>query len=201
MQLLLLSGLSNAGKSSFADFLEAQGLGTHVPLDKYFLPVPESVTFLEWVQSPASIDWGLLQAHIHRLSEGNECYSPAFDGWASGQRLCEGGDLKHKESRLMKPNGLGIVAGCLSFEYPGSSNVLMKVFVQTEFKTIANRLGFAGKGSVGEFLTQRLSSNYLRIAKYEDTADLSVSGECLDTERLEYLELILRRSECRPKMN
>ena len=196
MQLLLISGLSNAGKTSFADFLEEQGLGTHIPLDKYFLPVPKTISFLDWVQSSVSIDWSLLQSHIDRLSEGNECYSPAYDGWGSGQRLCEGGDQPHKKNRLMKPSDLAIVPGCLSFEHPESSSAMMKVFVRSEYYTIANRLGFDGNGNVEDFLHLRLTPNYLEIAKYEDDADLSVSGECSYPERLEYLEPIRRKLTC-----
>ena len=196
MQLLLISGLSNAGKTSFADFLEDQGVGTHIPLDKYFLPVPEAASFLDWVQSPGSIDWELLQAHIDRLSGGDECFSPAFDGWGSGTRLCEGGDQSHEANRLMTPSEVGIIPGCLSFEYPGPSEVLMKVFVSTELDTLADRLGYKKDEPVDEFLNRRLTSHYLEIAKYEGVADLSVSGECADTERLEYLEAIDRKLTC-----
>jgi uridine kinase len=193
MQLVLLSGLSNAGKSSFADFLEQQGIGPHVPLDKYFLPVPESTTFLNWVQHPQSIDWILLQSHLERLAEGNDCYSPAFDGWGSGKRLCIGGSESHPKNRLMKSNDVCIIPGCLSFEYPGAFSVAMKIFVDTDVRTIANRLGMEIEENLEGFLIRSLTHHYPEVLEYRRFADLSVSGDCSDSKRLEYLDLIRRK--------
>ena len=197
-RLLLIAGISNAGKSSFADFLEKELGVTHVPLDKYFLSVPAGTDFLNWVQSPASIDWDLLEDHLGILANGSECYSPAFDPWGSGQRLTDGGDIDHPRSRLMKPgNGIYAVPGCLAFEYSGSSAVAAKIFVTTNLQTVASR--HAGRNvpeaEINPVLNQRLTDRYPHILAYQDEADLVLSGEATDAMRLEYRDLLQTRLE------
>jgi hypothetical protein len=90
--LVLVSGLSRAGKSTFArQFCEAIPGAQHLPLDHYFLAVPPGLHFLDWVQSPASLDWATLRAHLAQLSSGQSCYTPCLDWEGSGQRLSDGG--------------------------------------------------------------------------------------------------------------
>ena len=193
-KLVLVSGLSNSGKSSFADFLEGELGSTHVPLDKYFLSVPEQTTFLDWVQSPESIDWSLLEKHLNILTSGQECYTPAYDPWVSGQRLSEGGGDFHPRSRLMHPSEkFYVVAGCLAFEMPINSYQVTRIFIDVPLQIVASR--HAGRevsdSEVDTIVINRLTDSYTRILEYRDRADFVFRGDATDRVRLEYSEILV----------
>lgn len=188
-KLLLIAGLSNAGKSSFADLLQKTSSITHVPLDKYFLSVPPGEKFLDWAQSPSSIDWGLLDRHLEILSGGHECYSPAYDPWSTGQRLSEGGDECHPRSRLMEPSDLGYaVTGCFAFECDPEGFSVTRVFVETPLRTIASR--HAGRevlaDEVDQILNSRHTRSYKTLLSYREDADVVVRGDASANEGLRY---------------
>lgn len=179
MKLVLVCGLSHSGKSTLADFFEETAFATHVPLDKYFLPVPKNTTFLSWAQLPESIDWALLSHHIDRLSQGIPCYTPAYDAWDTGTRLSEGGDDHHPMSRLMNPGNRCAIAGCLSFEYQGDYQIAARIFVETKIEIIASRI--CGKKiarqEATKVLEENLTVNYESILGYKEVSNFVFSGD------------------------
>jgi len=196
-ELLLIAGLSNAGKSDFADLIENEQLATHIPLDKYFFSVPKGMVFLDWVQYPESIDWKLLDDHLGILTSGSECFSPAYDHWGSGKRLSKGGFSEHPESRLMIPRDKYVVPGCLAFEYPGVYSVASRIFIETELETIAFRHAMRKieKSEVHKILSEKITSSYPKILQYSGDADFIFSGEATKTMRKEYIRILEKKLE------
>lgn len=192
--LILVSGLSNSGKSSFADFYENHIEGsTHIPLDKYFHSVPKNSTFLDWVQLPESIDWELLLTHIRILNEGKECYTPCIDAWGTGQRLSNGGMNYHPKSRLMKPSTeFYIIPGCLAFHLPKTELQNVKIFMNTPLQIVASRHEKKDVSikEVKTVLTKKLTENYTNILKLEKFSDFSFDGNATDLQRKMYCETI-----------
>ena len=140
--LVLVSGLSRAGKSTFARQLcEAIAGAQHLPLDRYFLAVPPGLRFIDWVQSPASIDWATLRAHLVQLSSGQSCYTPCLDWEGSGQRLSDGGERPHARSvRVAGGAPIYVLPGCHAFAAPRDFMPRYHVFVRTPLALIAERI-------------------------------------------------------------
>ena len=140
MHDILVSGVPRAGKSSFADFIEdTDGRFTHVPLDKYILPVPESSDFLSWVRYPTCVDWDLLSKHMDLLLSGSSCRTPQVSWDGDGQRVSDGGLNDSTVGRLMRPADLGyLMVGTHSFSYRSQHNVV-RVFIETPLQVVASR--------------------------------------------------------------
>jgi uridine kinase len=140
--LVLVSGLSRAGKSTFARQLcEAIAGAQHLPLDRYFLAVPPGLRFIDWVQSPASIDWATLRAHLARLSSGQSCYTPCLDYEGSGRRLSDGGERPHaRRVRVTGGAPIYVLPGCYAFAAPRDFMPRYHVFVRTPLALIAERI-------------------------------------------------------------
>jgi uridine kinase len=176
--LILVSGLPQAGKSSFANAVESlHGDYTHVPLDKYIMEVPEGSSFLAWVASPQCIDWPLLQTHLQRLADGQACFTPAPDWDNRGKRISAGGS--QAGGRLMKPAARGyLLPGCYAFHFPVSHKSIYRVFISTPRSTLAERLTgrSVGEAEVTSILDQHLSRNWEEIEAYSHEADLVISG-------------------------
>lgn len=171
--IVLISGLSQSGKSSFAEAVANAGLGyTHVPLDKYILEVPEGFTFLEWVDSPNCIDWELLQVHLETLKRGEECHTPQFD-FDNRCRRVEG------PGRLLKPAERGyLVPGCHAIRMPLTDGPSFKIFVHTPLNAVASRhLDMeVDEVSAPRILDERHSPGWRKILSYQNEADLVISG-------------------------
>ena len=191
--LVLIAGLSNAGKSSFANLLEERRSITHVPLDKYFLPVPTGELFLHWVQKPESIDWELLDRHLRVLRSGRDCYSPAYDPWGTGQRLSAGENDPHPRSRPMRTSPIGYaVPGCLAFEYANEAFTTIRIFLDVPLQTIASR--HAGRAvasaEIDQFLISNLTPSYKAILNYKECADSVLRGDASEEEQLRCWEAV-----------
>lgn len=139
--LVLIAGLSKAGKSTFADnFCRSIPQSTHVPLDKYFKEVPQGLTFLRWVQSPDSIDWILLREHIELLKSGHDCYTPVLDWRRTGRRVTRGGLKGHDASRIMTGGArYYVIPGCFAFKLPNPDAPVVRVYIDTPRSIIETR--------------------------------------------------------------
>jgi predicted kinase len=191
--LILISGLPRAGKSSFADALESSGAGfTHVPLDKYIKEIPEGLSFLDWVDTPACIDWTLLTAHLEVLAQGMPCHTPQPDWNTRGRRAITGG-------RLMKPARVAyVIPGCHAFRMPYSGGKALKAFIQTPYETIAARLPGSAPGEEAaiETLRRHYTQNWQEVESYSKEADLIISGaDARDTQIARLLDLIKQRRD------
>jgi uridine kinase len=212
--LVLVSGLSRAGKSTFARQLcEAIAGAHHLPLDHYFLAVPPGLRFVDWVQSPVSIDWATLRTHLAQLSSGQSCYTPCLDWEGSGQRLSDGGERPHARSVLV-PGGATtyVLPGCHAFAAPHDFMPRYQVFVHTPLERIVERIlqhKFWGEQALKHTPLERRSGQsvqdwqpilaahqprYRDVLAYEAQADFVVDGT--DTQRETFaraVELIRRR--------
>lgn len=175
--MILVAGLSRAGKSTLADQLATYHDVSHLPLDRYFLPTPDGVRFLDFVQSPDAIDWSLLQEHLAILCDGKPCYSPVIDPWVTGLRLSAGGTEAHPKAMLMQPASTIVLPGCLAFHFaaPGA----LRVFVDTPLAVIAARLEGrpVAAGDVEATLIAHLTDNYHAILAEKRKADVVADGE------------------------
>jgi hypothetical protein len=178
--LVLVTGVPRAGKSSLCDAIEAAGAGfTHVPLDRYVLPVPPGWAFLAWIATPACIAWDLLSAHLALLASGTLCYSPR-PAWERDWRewQCAGGALVHGPGRRMAPAELGyLVAGTHAFHCPPAPRTL-RVFVRTPLEVVAERLTgvrVARRAARG-LVRARLAPNTAAVLRERRRADLIVDG-------------------------
>lgn len=174
---ILISGLPRAGKTTIADALAAVGY-THVPLDRYIRRMPEGVSFLEWVSSPACIDWDLLSHHLSALQQGQVVEAPADWGptWAEGGlSYTDGGNGRR---RVMHPSTKGyVVPGCYSFHVQADEREVLRVFVSAPRATIAERIvGAVSVDSAEGILDVHLSQNWRDIESYADQAELVLSG-------------------------
>ncbi len=165
MDLILVTGVPNAGKTSFADWVEDRDPRfLHLPLDPYTLPVPSGgvdlssdddprsrEAFQAWVRDPTCIDWVLLMSHLEALSEGAEVHTPVSDWSQSGRRLSDGGPGAPPEittpgcflpeSGALKPRRpLCLVEGTHAFRLADHRPCRMKVFIETSDAVIAQRL-------------------------------------------------------------
>jgi uridine kinase len=178
---VLVSGIPRAGKSSFCDAVEASGEGfTHIPLDRYVLPVPSSRTFLDWIATPACIAWDHLAAHLDLLESGESCYPPR-PNWESGWRdwISVGGAIETGSGRLMKPAQIGyLIAGTHAFNFPVRHRDAMRVFVQTPEVVVAERLAGVtiDPEKANAFIRERMASNVDAILSDARTADLIIDG-------------------------
>jgi uridine kinase len=181
-RFVLISGVPRAGKSSFADaIVERQPGFTHVSLDRYIRPLPEGVSFVQWVKNPSCIEWDRLRAHIGILESGSVCFTPQQD-WKHqrGKWISDGGAIADGPGRRMEPAGLAyLIVGTHAFEFPadGAGNP-MRVFVDTPDDVIAAR--FAGAAvsqeNVAGVLHTYLSDNARRILAQKPHADLIIDG-------------------------
>ena len=178
--LTLVTGIPRAGKSSLCDAIEAAGAGfTHVPLDRYVLPVPAGRTFLDWIATPGCIAWDLLLAHLALLASGAVCYSPR-PAWEQEWRewLCGGGALADGPGRRMEPATTGyLLAGTHAFHCPAKPRTL-RVLVRTPLDVVAERLTGhrVGRRAARALVRARLAPNTAAILREGRRADLIVDG-------------------------
>lgn len=179
-KFVLITGIPRAGKSSFADALGAQNSGfTHIPLDKYIKPIPTSLEFLDWVATPACIDWDLLLAHIKILESGSHCYTPQADWNASGKRISHGGSLSDAPGRLMQPASRAyLIPGSHAFSFPARAVDVFRIFMNTPESIIAQRfIGSPVDGErVNEIIREYLGENPKFILNQSSLADLILDG-------------------------
>jgi hypothetical protein len=183
--LTLVTGVPRAGKSSLCDAIEAGGAGfTHVPLDRYVLPVPAGRTFLDWIARPACIAWDHLSAHLALLEAGVVCYSPR-PAWEQDWRawVSAGGALDSAPGRRMAPAAVGyLLAGTHAFACPlGLAPALrptLRVFVRTPLTVIAERLTGERLASTAarRIVRARLAANTAQLLGERRRADLVVDG-------------------------
>lgn len=177
---VLVSGLPTAGKSAFADAVEQAGLGlTHVPLDKYIMPVPASKTFLQWVQEPSCIDWPLLLQHLGILMSGRTCFTPKPDWSHDGRRLSVGGAIHDGPGRKMAPSEQGyIIPGCHSFSFPGVDCRRVNIYVDTPDPVLASRLEghTVAVDTARDVIRARVGTNAAVLRTLKEQADLVLDG-------------------------
>lgn len=188
--LLLIAGLPRSGKTALADALSAAAGLTHVPLDRYIQPNPAGTTFLEWVASPACINWPLLGQTFDELAAGRTLSAPADWGpsWGDGgQQIREAGSGRE---RVLVPSDVGYaVPGCYAFDFALPNARCVRVFVQTPRRVIAERvMGRAIRvEDVDRVLDQQLSPNWREIEQLGGCADIVVSGTALHEEQVKAL--------------
>jgi hypothetical protein len=179
--LALVTGIPRAGKSSLCDAIEAAGVGfTHVPLDRYVLPVPTGQAFLEWIATPACIAWDHLLDHLALLEAGTVCYSPR-PAWERGWRTwaCAGGALATGPGRRMEPGRGGyLLAGTHAFQCPLQLLPTLRVFVRTPLAVVAERLigHRVERRAAGGVVRARLASNTAAILRERRRADVIIDG-------------------------
>jgi hypothetical protein len=181
LNLSLVTGIPRSGKSSLCDAIEASHPGfTHVPLDRYVKPVPESMTFLEWIAHPDCIAWDHLQTHLEILTSGHPCYTPRPDwdnGWKSW--LSDGGAIADGPGRRMEPATQGyLLPGTHSFAYPMATASIARVFVDTPDTVVAGRLTGLRHDSTNAALTLKtqLAANLDQIRSQQASANLVIDG-------------------------
>ncbi len=175
--LVLISGLPRAGKSSFADRLEREQGFTHVPLDRYIKEVSTGMAFLDWVATPACIDWTLLGLHLDHLRQGRSCFAPQPDWQKGGKRVSQGG--LECGGRRMSPSTYGyVIPGCHAYRIPEPGAHVYKIFMQTPHGVIAERISrrSVSESEAPDILDQNLSKNWRTIEAYAEEADLILSG-------------------------
>ncbi|MFG1691657.1 hypothetical protein ACGF5M_05845, partial [Gemmatimonadota bacterium] len=177
----LISGVPTAGKSSLCDAIEATQSGfTHIPLDRYIKPVPESLTFLEWVRTPGCIAWDHLRDHVRILESGEHCYTPKPE-WddGRGEWISAGGRLEDGPGRRMEPADIGyLLPGTHSFAFPSEAGSAVLVFLEVPDRVVAERL--TGKEQdetrATEIVRERLGTNPGLIRSQASLADLVMPG-------------------------
>jgi hypothetical protein len=185
----LISGVPRAGKSSLSDAIVARHPGfTHVPLDRYVIPVPASQSFLEWIATPACIAWDRLLAHIAILELGSHCYTPHPD-WKDGRGewTSDGGAIAHGPGRRMEPARVGyLVPGTHAFAFPASVGPAIRIFVDTPEDVIAQRLsGGRERGERAKATIRKwLGANPQLIAAQAPLADFVIDGTVGREEQL-----------------
>jgi len=177
----LISGVPRAGKSSLCDAIEKNVAGfTHVPLDRYVLPIPKPLTFLEWLRTPDCIAWEHLREHISVLESGRHCYTPRPDwdgGW--GQWISNGGPIDSGPGRRMEPAAVGyLIPGTHSFSFPAKDENVVRIFVETPDSVIAERLiGEPQQAQcVSRLILDRLGTNPEVIKRKAALADFEIDG-------------------------
>jgi uridine kinase len=177
---VVVTGIPRAGKSSLCDAIQSSLLGfTHIPLDRYVRPVPDSATFLDWIASPSCIAWDTLRKHIGLLEAGTPCYSPRPD-WDNGwkQWLCEGGAIADGPGRRMEPARVGyLIPGTHAFALPDAIEAA-RVYVETPDVVVAERLmqTRVDPGRATAILNERLAPNLESIRSQRACADLVIDG-------------------------
>lgn len=176
----MVTGIPRAGKSSLCDAIESSSLGfTHIPLDRYVLPVPSSTTFLEWIASPSCIAWDTLRKHVGILEAGMPCYSPRPD-WDNGwtQWLCEGGPIAYGRGRRMEPARVGyVIPGTHAFALADTIDAA-RMFVETPDVIVTERLlrVRVDPGRATAILNERLAPNLASIRSQRARANLIIDG-------------------------
>ena len=180
-KLALISGVPGAGKSSLSDAIESTRSGfTHIPLDRYIKPIPESLTFLEWVRTPACIAWDQLRDHFRILESGEPCYTPKPD-WKGGRGewISAGGRLDEGPGRRMEPAEIGyLLPGTHSFAFPTESGSALRVFLEVPDRVVAERLTGEehDEARSAEIVRERLGTNPDVIRCQAPLADLTMAG-------------------------
>ena len=193
--IILVSGLPGAGKSSFGDAVEKSSLGfTHVPLDKYIMPIPERQTFLQWVREPSCIDWDLLVSHLKILFSGKPCFTPKPDWEQRGRRTSNGGQIQDGPGKKMISSERGyILAGTHAFSLPEINCKRIAVYIDTSDAVIASRL----KGSpvhpemAAEVILEHLNDNPAPLRLFRSQADLVIDGTWPYNQQIDTLKKIL----------
>lgn len=181
LNLILVTGIPRAGKSSLCDAIESSLPGfTHIPLDRYVKPVPESATFLEWIARPDCLAWDHLQSHLEILASGHPCYTPRPD-WDNGWKrwLSDGGAISEGPGRRMEPAEKGyLLPGTHAFAYPMATASTARVFVDTPDTVVAERLTGIRHDSVNAalILKTQLAANLNHIRNQQPSADLIIDG-------------------------
>jgi len=178
--IILVSGLPRAGKSAFADAVEESSLGlTHVPMDKYIMPIPAGKTFLQWVKEPSCVDWQLLVSHLKVLYSGRVCFTPKPNWEQAGIRISEGGPIEHGAGRRMLPSEHGyIIAGTHVYSLPELNLKRISVFVDTSDVIIASRLeGYPVQSEkAADVIFEHMNDNPIPIRLLRRFADLVIDG-------------------------
>ncbi len=197
--IILVSGIPRAGKSSFADVVEQSSLCfSHVPLDKYIMPIPSGETFLRWVREPSCIDWGLLMDHLNLLFSGQVCFTPKPNWSQSGRRISDGGAIDYGPGRKMPPSKLGYtIAGTHAYSLPDLKCKCVKVYIDVPDEVIASRLEGHPVSSekAGETILKHLSDNPDPLRSLSSHADLLIDGDTTREKQLERLKMYLTESE------
>ena len=193
--ILLVSGIPRAGKSSFADVVEQSSLGfSHVPIDKYIMPIPSEESFLNWVREPSCIDWDLLLEHLHILFSGQVCFTPKVDWSQSGQRVSDGGAIEEGPGRKMTPSKYGyVIAGTHAYSLPDIERKRIKAYIDVSDEVIASRL--EGRPisfkEAGEIILKHLGDNPEALRPLRSQADLIIDGDMTHGEQLEKFKTYL----------
>ena len=178
--IVLVTGIPRAGKTSLCNAIESSLRGfTHIPLDRYVRPVPDSVTFLDWIASPSCIAWDTLRMHIALLEAGRPCYSPRPD-WENGwtQWLCQGGSIADGLGRRMEPARVGyLIPGTHAFALPDAIEAT-RVYVETPDVVVAERLTHTrvDPAQATRVLSERLARNLEYVRSRLACADLVIDG-------------------------
>lgn len=191
--ILLIAGIPRAGKTTLAHRLES-GLGlTHVPLDKYIMPVATGSTFLEWVRTPDCIDWSLLRTHLSLLFEGFPCHAPRMDWTGATRRVSEGGP--NGTGQEMMPSHVGYaIPGTHAIAFPFDEWVSTRVCIRTPDRVLAERFAEREVPSdrVKSTLAGHIGDNDQPLRTLESEADNNVSGEAIASDQLLVVKSILR---------
>ncbi len=194
--ILLIAGIPRAGKTTLAQNIEESALElTHVPLDSYIMPVPEGVSFLEWVKTPKCIDWSLLQNHLEILTNGKHCFSPKMNWHGKTYRVSEGGNIENGLGKKMTPNRTGyLLPGTHSFSFLFSGWASLRIYINTPDETLASRL--EGKKVVseaaGNVIAKHLGDNPNPLRLLERQADYVINGTLNKKEQISIVEKILK---------
>ncbi len=196
--ILLIAGIPRAGKTTLAQNIEKSALNlTHIPLDKYIMPVPEGISFLEWVKTPKCIDWFLLQSHLEILADGKHCFSPKMNWNGKTSRASEGGNIENGLGKKMMPNRTGyLLPGTHSFSFPYSEWMSLRIYINTPDEVLASRL--EGKKVVseaaGDVIVKHLGDNSNPLRLLERQADYVINGTLNKKEQISIVEKILKEA-------
>lgn len=195
-ELLLVAGFPRAGKSSFADAVERSDLGfAHVPMDRYIMPIPGGMSFLEWVKEPACVDWNLLAEHLDILNTGRVCFTPKPDWSQRGRRECAGGAISDGRGRRMLPTERGyLVEGTHVYSLKAVDSPI-KVFIETPDLVLASRLeGRAvSEEDKDRVIRHHLSENLVPLQRLRGEAELVIDGTWTHEDQVQFLRDFLIR--------
>jgi len=179
MYRILIAGIPRSGKTTLARAIQASDPGyTHVPVDRYILPVPKGQTFVSWLRTSASIDWPLLESHLGILQAGRACFTPRADWKRDGVRISDGGDIEKGPGTKIQPPESGLlIEGSHAFSYPGEGRCL-RIWIHTPLRELARR--FLGTPTEPDdpdaVLKEYLGDNPDVLHKYASRADLAIPG-------------------------
>ncbi|MBU3665873.1 MAG: nucleoside kinase [Chthoniobacterales bacterium] len=204
LRVLLISGPSSSGKTSFAQRLATQlkvnGLRpVPLSLDDYFLDreqTPRDASGRPDFESLGALDLHLLQDHVARLVEGEEVAAPRFD-FHCGCRIAETRPMRLGRGEILVIEGIHALNPQL---LPGlERNVCWKIYINALFELnldLMNRIpttevrlirrlvrGDLFRGTHPEKTIDQWSSvrrgEYLHVFKYQEEADAMFNSSML----------------------